>query len=119
MNDYYKRLLLFLGGCIPTRIFLMMFAKNNIDLLQTIGLFTLIPAIGFLYIYTNNKRQIGPETFGDKIWWNKLRPIHSFFYFMFSVFALNKNQNAWIFLLFDVLLGLLSFSYFHYNYIKK
>jgi hypothetical protein len=51
---------------------------------------------------------------GEKIWWNDLRPIHSIFYFLFAYNAIIGNKQAWVYLLADVLLGLISFSIYHY-----
>ena len=95
MKTIYKRFLLFLLLCIPARILFVIIAKyidkNKLPYLGYIGL---IPAIGFLYIFLCNKRKSGPEVFGDKIWWNNLRPIHSILYFMFSYMAIHKNKNS-------------------------
>lgn len=116
MNNIQKRFLLFLIGCITTRLLLVYISKNsNIENLKYIGYLTLIPAFGFIYIYLNDLRRIGNETFGDKIWWNNLRPLHSILYFMFSYMAINQNPNAWIILFLDVCIGLFSFLLFHYN----
>ena len=93
----------------------MLIAKNiNINLLPILGYIALLPAIGFLYIYATNSRTSGPETFGAPIWWNTLRPIHSFLYFMFAFNAINKNKKSWIYLLIDVIIGLTSFIAYHY-----
>lgn len=76
MNSIQKRFLLFLIGCIGIRTLLVYIAKNiDIDLLQYMGYLLLLPAIGFIYIYLTNSRQTGAEVFGDKIWWNNLRPL--------------------------------------------
>ena len=116
MNNIQKRVLLFLFGCIPTRLALAYFAKIiPIDYLPLLGYVTLIIAIGFIYIYLTNSRTSGPETFGDKIWWNNLRPIHAIFYFIFSYYAINKIRGGWIYLLYDVIFGLISFLFFHYK----
>jgi len=83
------------------------------------GLILLFPAFGFLYIYFTNTRKIGREVFGGKIWWNDLRPIHGIIYILFSLFSLanNKtmNNNAWLFLLIDVILGLSCFLVYHFK----
>jgi len=116
MNNIQKRFLLFLFGCIPTRLALAYFAKIiPIDYLPLLGYVTLIIAIGFTYIYLTNSRISGPETFGDKIWWNNLRPIHAIFYLVFSYYAINKIRSGWVYLLYDVIFGLISFLIFHYN----
>jgi hypothetical protein len=114
MNTIQKRILLFLIGCIGTRLFLVYLAKNiNIRLLKYMGYLALIPAIGFIYIYLTGSRQTGAEVFGDKIWWNNLRPIHGLLYLLFSYNAINGNKYAWIYLLIDVLFGLTSFLIYH------
>ena len=114
MNNIQKRFLLFLLFCIPTRLAIAILAKNiNINYLPVLGYIMLIIALSFLYLFLSGKRTTGPETFGDKIWWNKLRPIHAMFYILFAYYAINKNRNAWIFLLIDVIFGLISFLIFH------
>jgi hypothetical protein len=114
MNNIQKRFLLFLIGCILMRLSFVYIAKNSDTMrLKNIGYLALLPAIGFSYIYLTGSRKIGQEVFGDKIWWNDLRPIHALLYFLFSYNAINGNKNAWIYLLVDVLIGLNSFFIFH------
>ena len=117
MNNIQKRFLLFLFGCIPLRLLLVYIAKNaSINILQIMGYLALIPAFGFIYIYYSGTRQTGAEVFGDKIWWNYLRPIHALFYIMFALSAIYyKERSAYIWLLFDVILGLVSFLWFHFT----
>jgi len=115
MNTLQKRFLLFLIGCIGTRSILVCISKNiDIKYLPFLGYIALLPAIGFAYIYLTGSRQTGSEVFGEKIWWNNLRPIHSLLYALFAYNAINKNASAWIFLLIDVILGLISFLIHHY-----
>ena len=115
MNTLQKRMLLFLIGCIGLRSLFVVVAKYiNTTYLKYLGYLALLPAIGFLYIYLTGSRKIGAETFGANIWWNNLRPIHSSLYFLFAYNAIKGNKQAWIFLLVDVLLGLLSFIIHHY-----
>ena len=114
MNIIQKRFLLFLIGCIGVRLLLVYIAKNiDITLLKYTGYLLLLPAIGFMYIYLTGIRKTGAEVFGDKIWWNNLRPIHELLYLLFAYNAINGNRKAWIFLLIDVLLGLSSFLIYH------
>ena len=115
MNTLHKRFLLFLFGCIGTRISLVYIAKNiNVDMLKYMGYLSLIISLGFFYIFLSGIRPTGPEVFGEKIWWNNLRPIHGLLYLLFSYNAINGNRNAWIYLLIDVLFGLTSFLTHHY-----
>lgn len=115
MNNIQKRFLLFLLGCIGTRSLLVYLAKNmNKQFLRVMGYLALLPATGFFYIYFTNSRKTGAEVFGDKIWWNNLRPIHGTLYALFAYNAIKGNSNAYIYLLVDVLIGLISFLGFHY-----
>jgi hypothetical protein len=115
MNNIQKRFLLFLFGCIGTRSLLVYIAKTtNKTLLMFLGYLALLPAIGFFYLYFSGSRKTGAEVFGDKIWWNNLRPIHGLLYTLFAYNAINGNLNAWIYLLVDVIFGLTSFLIFHY-----
>jgi len=115
MNDLQKRFLLFLFGCIGSRLLFVYVAKNIKEAyLKYLGFLALGPAIGFVYLFLTGKRKTGPEVFGGKIWWNNLRPVHALLYFLFAYNAIIGNRNAWKFLLVDVIIGLLSFLSFHY-----
>ena len=115
MNNIQKRFILFLIGCIGVRSLLVYLAKtSNQTFLMYMGLIALIPAIGFFYLFLTGSRKTGAEVFGDKIWWNDLRPIHGIFYSLFAYNAIIGNKNAWIYLLVDVVFGLASFLIFHY-----
>ena len=115
MNNIQKRFLLFLFGCIGTRTLLVYIAKTtNKTLLMFLGYLALLPAIGFFYLFFSGTRKTGAEVFGDKIWWNNLRPIHGLLYTLFAYNAITGNQNAWLYLLVDVVVGFTSFVIFHY-----
>ncbi len=116
MNNLQKRFLLFLIGCIGTRLIFVLLAKNiGLQYLPYLGYLALLPAIGFMYIYFTGSRQTGVEVFGAKIWWNDLRPLHSLLYFLFAYNAIIGNRQAWIYLLVDVLIGLISFLVYHFK----
>ena len=52
MDTIQKRFLLFLIGCIGTRSLFVYLAKNaNKTYLQYIGYLSLLPAIGFFYLF--------------------------------------------------------------------
>lgn len=115
MNTIQKRFLLFLIGCIGTRSLFVYLAKNaSKQYLMYMGYLALLPAIGFLYIYLTGARKTGAEVFGEKIWWNDLRPIHSLLYFLFAYNAINGTEMAWVYLLIDVIIGLVSFLGHHF-----
>jgi hypothetical protein len=114
MTNLQKRLLLFLIGCIGTRTLFVVIAKNlQGDYLRYAGYLALLPAIGFMYIFLTGARQTGPETMGARIWWNDLRPVHAALYFLFAYNAIKGVSSAWIYLLADVLFGLLNFTVHH------
>jgi hypothetical protein len=120
LDTIEKRMILFLVGCIGVRSLFVLIAKNiDNNLLPYLGYLAILPAIGFLYIYLTGSRKTGPEVFGDKIWWNHLRPIHSFLYFAFAYSAIMKRSYSWIFLLIDVVFGLIMFLLKHYQYISR
>ena len=115
MNNLQKRFLLFLIFCIGIRSLFVYIAKIiDTNYLPIMGYISLLLAIGFTYIYLTDGRKTGVEVFGGKIWWNNLRPIHALLYFVFAYMAINKNANAWIVLLIDVVIGLISFLTYHY-----
>jgi hypothetical protein len=115
MNTIQKRVALFLVGCIGARTLLAYTAKvASSRWLRVMGYLALIPAVGFVYLFLSGTRKTGPEVFGDKIWWNPMRPIHGLLYFLFAYNAINGNRGAWRFLALDVVIGLISFLWFHY-----
>ena len=115
MNTIQKRFLLFLIGCIGTRSLFVYLAKNaNKTYLQYMGYLATLPAISFFYLFLSGSRKTGAEVFGGKIWWNDLRPVHGLIYSLFAYNAINGNTFAWIYLLIDVIIGLISFLSFHY-----
>ena len=115
MNNIKKRIFIFLFGCIGLRSLFVIIAKYiNLNYLKYLGYLALLLAIGFTYIYLSGTRKTGIEVFGDKIWWNDLRPFHAILYFLFSYNAIIGNPQSWLYLLVDVLLGLISFLIFHY-----
>ena len=115
MNHLQQRFLMFLIGCIGFRSLLVIIAKYiDAKYLKYLGYLALLPAIGFVYIFLTGSRKTGMETFGEKIWWNNLRPIHATLYFLFAYNAIKGNKQSWIYLLVDVLFGLTSFLIHHY-----
>ncbi len=110
-----KRFLLFLIGCIGLRTFFVYLAKTaSKPFLKILGYLSILPAIGFFYLFLTGSRKTGAEVFGDKIWWTNLRPIHGLLYLLFAYNAINGIHFAWVFLLIDVIIGLFSFLIFHY-----
>lgn len=114
LTNLQKRILLFLIFCIGIRTSFVFIAKNiDKSYLPYLGLLALIPATGMLYYYISGTRKVGVETFGEKIWWNNLRSIHSLLYYCFAISAFRKSNYAYVFLLIDVIIGLSAFIYQH------
>ena len=114
MNTIQRRFLYFLIGCIGSRTLLTILAKKiDNNYLPILGYIALLPAMGFLYIYATGSRKTSIEVGGDKIWWNSLRPLHSFLYFLFAYNAITKNSQSWKILAIDVSIGLLAFLFHH------
>ena len=116
MTPTQKRLLLFLGGCIPARLLLVATAKYlPVYYLPYLGLVTLGIAVGFLYLYFTGKRRVGLETQGAPIWWMRFRILHGLLYLLFSLMAFMRLKNAYLVILLDTFIGLGLFLRHHYN----
>jgi len=102
-----NRVLLFLVGCIGTRLLITYLAKTGSPQMRRwIAYFAAVVSIGFLTIWLFDLRKTGAEA-GGEIWWNELRPVHAFMYGMFAVLVLMySNPDAWMVLLADTLIGL-------------
>lgn len=109
--------LVFLIGCIGTRLLIAYLAYYLIAkpalYSYLYGALLLIPAIGFILIYTNGWRKSGLETDGKLIWWNSLRPIHAALYIAAALclFFDKTRFHAWKFLLADVIIGLSAYIF--------
>ena len=102
-TDLSKRIFLFLIGCIPSRLLLTYLTYKKLVpliLLLSIG-------VSFWLIYLLDLRKTGVETFGDKIWWNYLRPIHGTSYLLAGI------TGRYEYLLLDTFIGLVSFLKHH------
>ena len=114
MNLVQKTFLLFLVGCIGARTLFMLAAKNIcLKYLPLMGYVAAIPAFGFAYIYITKARTKG--ILGQDAWWDDMRPVHSLLYSLFAYNAIMKNRDAWMFLLIDVIIGLVNFLLHHYR----
>ena len=116
MENIKKRFLLFLIGCIGTRLLLVYLAKTlNPNYVKYLGYISILIGLSFIYLFFSGSRKTGPEVFGDNIWWNNLRPVHAILYLLFAYNAINGNNKAWMFLLVDVIIGFISFIIYHYT----
>jgi hypothetical protein len=114
MNTLQKRFALFLFGCIPVRILFAYIASvASPFLLKTLAVVALLIALSFFYLFASGARKTGMETFGQPIWWNNLRPLHGVLYTLFAFEAFKGSRTAYMYLVLDVFIGLVSFIVFH------
>ena len=114
MDPLRKRFVLFLVGCIGSRSLFAYTSKMiPLEYLPILGYIALLPAIGFLYIFTTGSRKTGIEVGGGPIWWDWLRPVHALLYLAFAYNAISKNRDAWLYLAADVIIGLVAFLVHH------
>lgn len=120
MQTYVKRLLLFFIGCIGFRSLLVYIAAvASPEILRIMSFFAAAVSIGFFAIYANGWRKTGPEVFGDKIWWNDLRPVHGFLYALFAYHAFQGHRDSYVYLLADVAVGFVVAVNHHFMHIKS
>lgn len=112
-----KRFLMFLIGCMGSRFLLTYISKIiKSEYIMYISIITGIIGLGFIYIYLfgNEIADKQLEWTGDKkIWWNDLRIVHGSLYLLFSYMVFNQNKDAWLILLVDTIIGLISWIKYH------
>jgi hypothetical protein len=110
-----RRLLLFVFGCIGSRAALTYLAYiASPSTLRYMGIAAALVAIGFTAIYLFDLRPTGPEVFGERIWWNNMRPVHAALYALFAFAAYTGERSAWTFLAADTAIGLGAFLHHHF-----
>lgn len=103
-----KNIYILIFICLLTRFSIAIIAKTiTTNYLPYMAIITSIISLGFLRGYLLNSPKIG--FFGNKVWWQDYRILHSFNYALFSLLAFSKNNNSWIVLFIDASLGLLFF----------
>lgn len=123
LSNTAKRYMLFLGGCVVSRLLLayMVYKYHNhpfmVKAFPYIGVLALLVSVGFMYQHISGTRTTGPEVFGDKIWWDSIRPVHALMYTTFAMFAMVNTKEtrkyAFMPLLIDVMFGLVAFVSYH------
>jgi hypothetical protein len=116
-NKNFK-VFLFVFGCLGTRFLFMYLSKiskpKNLPIYGVIGL---LIGLGLIYNFLFKTRPTGLESSAkdNKIWWNNLRPIHGTLYLLFAYYAINKNKNAYIFLLIDLIVAIIAYICYKLN----
>lgn len=109
-----RNVILFLGMCIPIRLlYAYLASKATPEQLKLLAIPAIAISIGFFYLFIYDLRKQAPETFGGKMWWGDLRPIHGALYLAFVVMAMKGNPNSYMPLLLDAIVGLGAFIYYH------
>tara|TARA_B100000674_G_C37253574_1_gene651285 strand:+ start:177 stop:518 length:342 start_codon:yes stop_codon:yes gene_type:complete len=102
-----NRILLFFSGCVIARLAFIYVAKIvNIKILKLLSIPALLIGISFIYQSIKNKKK---GAFGGDAWWSSLRNIHSFLWILFAILAINKVRKAYIVLIIDLTVGIISF----------
>lgn len=100
--------------CIFLRLCLVYIAlilsKTNMTYLRIYGILAYVISVGFFVTEFLGLRKKGMNN--QKVWW--FRYIHSIFYGLFGYLAIQKNKNAYLVLLADVIFGISSYIY-HYS----
>ena len=106
-----QRVALFLVGCMGSRALLVYLAATvPLMWLKVMAVLAAVVALGFTAIYVGGLRSTGPETGGQPIWWDNLRPVHAALYAAFAYYAwTGERRMAWTALAVDVGIGLLSY----------
>ena len=93
--------------CIIIRISLIYLAYISLYspyLNPFFSLFYLTIGVGSAYQYITKYRKYG--AFGQKIWWDYLRPFHAIFYLFASFLIYTKNTLFVLVLIIDTLMGI-------------
>ena len=111
MTSIVNRKRLFMFGCVPIRLFLIYIAKKaSMIQLRLLSIPAFLISVGFIYQLKNGK-QFG--YFGGPVWWH--RGIHALLWMIFAILAFRKIQSAYIVLVVDLIVGVISFINNYYN----
>jgi len=104
MYSELQRHLLFIGVCIPVRLIIIYIVNTyiNTNYINFIRGIYLVLALLFMYKFINFSTQ-ERGGFGNKVWWNNLRLVHSL---MYMAFVLTDDIRL---LLVNVMFGILGF----------
>lgn len=105
---------LFLIGCIGVRLLMVYIAKKYTkDYSIMLAAAGAAIGMGFLFLFITKTRE-DKGAFNNKIWWGNLRPVHSILYLSFAFLVVKKNENAYVPLLIDVIIGLVMYLHRYY-----
>ena len=92
--------------CIPMRLSIVYVTKkyNN----KYFALIALMASFSWMYLFITDTRKMGG--FGNKAWWNFMRPVHSQTYLLYAIYTMTGYKNAWIVLMADLIMGIIVFT---------
>jgi hypothetical protein len=96
-------------------LFTVAAAYASVSTLHIMGILALIPVLDWLYIMLIGERDMGPEVFGGRIWWQNLRPVHTLLWAGFAYRAIRGFTSAYRLLAIDTFIGLGAFLFHHYR----
>lgn len=102
------RAILFLGICIPLRLFMAWLPQVIPNHLNILGLLVGAMAFGTLYLAITNSRMNAGEG-GGKTWWAPFRYIHGGLLAAAAIMLFKNDSNASLPLALDVIVGIASF----------
>lgn len=102
------RAILFLGVCIPIRLFMAWLPQVIPKYLHILGLVVAAMAFGTLYLAITNSRMNAGEG-GGKTWWAPFRYIHGGLLAGAAIMLLKNDANASLPLAIDAMIGIASF----------
>lgn len=93
--------------CILVRISIAyaVYLSYNSNWRYILVTFFFAASVGFTYLYITKQRKRG--AFGQKIWWDFLRPIHAALLFISGVLLSWKVKETYLILLADALIGII------------
>lgn len=111
MTSIVNRKRLFMFGCVPIRLFLIYIAKKaSMTQLRLLSIPAFLISIGFIYQQKKGEKN---GYFGGPVWWH--HSIHALLWMIFAVLAFRKIQSAYIALVIDLIVGVISFINNYYN----
>ena len=110
-----KNILFYFIICIIVRFFIIVITYLNFKtsyIKNIISFIFLCIGTGFLYQYITKIRKKG--AFNQDIWWDYLRPLHSFIYIYSSYLLYKKDEKVFYLLLIDIIIGIGGFINYHF-----
>lgn len=119
MNQLDKIQFLFLI-CIISRLIISFISfkfQNNKNVMIFLSVIYFILGTGLIYNFLVKTRKVG--AFNNKVWWDNLRPIHSFLFLSFSYLAIYHQEHSWKPLFLDSIIVSIYYLYYKPSTLSK